>query len=187
MPVPSATTASSRFRLQAWRVVTCLLWLLAAFGILQYSVHVWQVAHALRSPGTGHDAHAALLRMVMWGSAYLACACVTLAVATGALLTRGWARVALRVVAVLLALWFLVTAIQYGARLMAFIHDSQMLLAQPHMADAARLLAARVRRSYEVTIALKAVAVPVLVWLAWRLGVPSVRGQFPAWPARKVG
>ena len=34
------------------------------------------------------------------------------------------------------------------------------------------------RRVYRITLGLKAIAIPVLLWLAWRLGTPAVRSQF---------
>lgn len=185
MPAQHAATTTSRFRPSIWRVVTWLLLLLAVFGIFQYSVHAWHVLATLRTLGES-DVHAAMTRMLAWDVAYLAGACVTLAAAAGALLRRGWARPVLRVVAGLLALWLLATAIMLGARWTSFNHHSSMLMAQSNLGEAGQALLARVRRSYIVAIALKAVAVPVLVWLAWRLGVPSVRAQFRPSPARKA-
>jgi hypothetical protein len=36
----------------------------------------------------------------------------------------------------------------------------------------------RSQRTYEVGLALKALAIPLLLWLAWQLGRPSVIAQF---------
>lgn len=185
MPKQSATTATSRFRPSIWRVVTWLLLLLTVFGIFQYSAQVWHVGAALHHADRA-EAQDALTRMMVWNVAYLAGACITLVATAGVLFRRSWARPALRVVAALLALWLLVTAIMMGAHLASFNHHSSMLLAQSDLGEAGRAMLARVRRAYLVGIVLKAVAVPILVWLAWRLGVPSVRAQFPASPARKA-
>lgn len=185
MSKPSTATATSRFRLSIWRVVTWLLLLLTIFGIFQYSVQVWHVGAAL-SDASRASAQDALTRMLVWNGAYLAGACITLVATAGALLRRGWARPALRVVAALLALWLLATAITMGAHLISFNRHSSLLLSQSNLGEAGKALLARVRRSYMVAIALKAVAVPILLWLAWRLGVPSVRAEFPVSPARKV-
>jgi hypothetical protein len=37
---------------------------------------------------------------------------------------------------------------------------------------------ARAERTWQVGLALKAVAIPLLLWLAWQLGRPAVRAQF---------
>jgi hypothetical protein len=39
-------------------------------------------------------------------------------------------------------------------------------------------MAALLPHSYLLALAMKAVAVPVLLWLAWRLGRPDVRARF---------
>lgn len=184
MPRQHTATTTPRFRLSAWRVVTWLLALLAVFGIFQYSVHGWHVLAGLRA-AHDDDTHAALAGIMSWDIAYLAAACITLAVAAGALFRRGWARPVLRVVAVLLALWLLVTAIMLARHWMSFDHHSQMLLAQSHLGQAGHELVARIQRRFLVGVVLKAVCVPILAWLAWRLGVPKIRAQFPVPPARK--
>jgi hypothetical protein len=37
---------------------------------------------------------------------------------------------------------------------------------------------ARAQRTWQIGLALKMVAIPVLCWLAWQLGQPLVRAQF---------
>jgi glucan phosphoethanolaminetransferase (alkaline phosphatase superfamily) len=173
MTEPSPT-APPRFA--PWRLACWVLLLLAALGILQYVDHAWQVAALLRD---ATDA-TALRHMLIWDIAYLAGACVVLSAAAGALLRREWARRLLRVVAALLAVWALVTAIAILAQWNAFQHVSAQLLAQPDTTAGDRALLAHARRVFMAGTALKLAAVPVLAWLAWRLGVPGVRAQFRA-------
>ncbi len=173
----SAVPPASRLGLSGWRVVTWLLLLLAVFGIFQYSVHAWQVAEWLRKGGQD-PSHAALTRMLAWDIAYLLGACITLTVAAAALLRRGWAWFALRVVAGLLALWLLVTALVLAAHWSGFSHRTEELMSLPKLADSARVLVERARRNYLVGMGLKLAAVPVLAWLSWHLGRAPVRGQF---------
>ncbi|HEX7339081.1 MAG TPA: hypothetical protein VF271_04010 [Rhodanobacteraceae bacterium] len=177
MAADSISPTPPRFRLQLWRVAVWLVLLLAVFGILQYCVHGWHVAQALQAPGNKH-AHDGLIGLLVWDVAYLVGACITLAVTASALMWRSWSRRALRIVAVIWALWFLATGILLAARYVAYLHHSEALLDGPQLSAAARALLDRVHRSYEVGIALKAAAVVVLAWLAWRLGMPAVCAQF---------
>jgi hypothetical protein len=163
-------------RFAPWRIVCWVLLLLAAMGILQYADHAWRVA-ALLHAGAGNDA-GALGRLLAWDIAYLAGACLTLSAVTGTLLRREWARRMLRVIAVLLAVWALATAIVMFAQWNAFQHVSADLLARPGTTAGDRAVLAHARRIFMAGTAFKLVAVPVLLWLAWRLGVPGVRAQF---------
>ncbi|HET7359914.1 MAG TPA: hypothetical protein VFJ04_07185 [Rhodanobacteraceae bacterium] len=162
-------------RFAPWRIVCWVLLLLAALGILQYADHAWRVGSLLHA-----GADPALRRMLAWDVAYLAGACITLGATAGALLRREWARRLLRVVAVLLALWALATGIAVLAQWSAFQHVSAQLLARPGTTADDRIVLAHARRVFIAGTALKLVAVPVLAWLAWRLGVPGVRSQFHA-------
>lgn len=157
-----------------------LVLLFSAFGILQYVRSVWRLVPHMQDPATQAAGHGSLAWALAWSLIYLLVACLTLSAATGALLRREWARRLLRVLAVLLALWALLTGINLLLHLNEFLRSSDALAALPGLDDASRALLARVRRSFVVGIALKLIAVPLLAWLAWRLGVPSVRTQFRA-------
>ena len=78
----------------------------------------------------------------------------------------------------MLSVWLLVTAIMLVAHWNSFSNHSAAVLAQTRPGDAGRVLLEHMQRRYLVAIILKAVGVPVLAWLAWRLGVPAVREQF---------
>ncbi len=168
--------APKRSRPVVWRIVTWLLLLLAIFGIFQYCTHAWLVVNLLRS-GRAADA-SPLVATLVWDIVYLIAACITVSVAAGALLRRGWARPALRVVAAVLCGWLLVTAIMLIAHWSSFNNHGNQLLAQAHLGEAGQVLLERVRRRYLVAMVLKIVGVPILAWLAWRLGAPVVREQF---------
>lgn len=167
-----------------WRLVCWMLLLLAAFGILQYVSHAWQVGALLRQPESMDGAHGTLRGMLAWDVVYLGGACLTLSATAGALLRREWARRLLRVVAALLALWALGTAVAMLAQWTAFQHASDELLARPGMTDEGRAALAHARRTFIIGFALKVAAVPLLGWLAWRLGIPAVRAQFQPRAAR---
>lgn len=164
-----------------YRILTWCLLLLAVFGVLQYSVHAWQVwAHM-----SGVDAHSrgALRVMLGWDAAYLLGACLTLSVSAGVLLRREWARRAMRVLALLLALWAGWTAWRWSGA----DHALAQLLARPDLDTLSRAAITHQRRALRIAMLLKVLAVPVLAWLAWHLGRPGVRAHFRgrgAHPAR---
>ena len=161
-----------------WRVVVWLLLLLAAFGCLQYFSHaelLWKQRQALAS---NLEASAALHVMLAWDIAYLLAACVLIVLCAGCILRQAWARPALRVAAALLALWMLASG---GAMLVqwpAFERASTDALGQLHGDPALRQALVHARHTYLAALVLKAVAVPVLLWLAWLLGRSLVRAQF---------
>ena len=159
----------------AWRIVVWLMLLLAAFGCLQYSLHAQQVWAALQTAGSA-DATSHLRGVLAWDLVYLAGALVIIVICAGAILRQAWSRVALQVVAVLLAIWALVS----GISLFAHWHeiDNAAALLPPGADEAAQQTVSRLRRNFEMAVALKFVAVPVLLWLAWRLSRPAVREQF---------
>jgi len=164
-----------------WRVVTWLFLLLAAFGCVQYARHAslaWAKAQAL-APGSTVAA-AALHRMLAWDIAYLLVALVFIVLCAGCILRQGWARIPLRVAACVLAVWVVVTGMLLLLQWQQFDRASADALAQLQADPALQQALLHARRSYQLALGLKVVAVPLLLWLAWRLGVPSVRAQFRA-------
>ncbi len=183
MPALADTPRAAGSPFAFWRLVTWLLLLLAVFGIFQYCVHAWRVG-GLLGTAAWEARHAELVRMLAWDVAYLIAACITVACATGALLRRGWARPALRVVAAVLALWLLVTTIMLLARWSTFSHQMDALVEGAAMSEVARSMVEHVRRQYLVAMVLKALCIPVLAWLSWQLGKPAVRARFMPRPRR---
>ena len=140
-------------RFGAWRVGTWIVLLLAAFGGVLY------------------------LRHGDWP--YLVGAFAVLIACAGCILRQPWARQALRVVALLLALWALATGGLMLAQWGQFATARAHALSQPQP-ELALLVIEQARRSFLLGLALKALLVPLLLWLAWQLGRPSVRAQFVA-------
>lgn len=109
---------------------------------------------------------------------YLAAAAMVILVAAGCILRQGWARPAMRVLGVVLALWALLSGGWMLSQWDRFEIARQHALAQPQLADFGLWLIARAQRTWQVALGLKALAVPLLLWLAWELGRPAVRMQF---------
>ena len=166
-------------RLAIWRVMVWALLLLAALGCLQYVRHaqqVWEQLHTL-APAEP-DAVAALHGMLGWDMAYLLAAFVLIVICAGGILCQAWARPALRVASCLLALWALVSGGLLLVQWSSFDHASADAIAQLQSDATLQQALLHARRSYRIALVLKAVAVPVLLWLAWQMGVPAVRAQF---------
>lgn len=148
-----ALAVAARPRFATWRVGAWMLLLLAAFGGVQY------------------------LRMGDWP--YFAGSMAVIVVCAGGILRLPWARPALRVVALLLVLWVLASGGLMEAQWDQFAQARARAQALPQP-DIMLLLIEQARRSYLLALALKAVLVPLLLWLAWQMGRPAVRGQFVA-------
>ena len=165
--------------LTIWRVLVWMLLLFAALGCLQYVRHaqlVWGQLQAL-APAQP-DAVTALRGMLAWDIGYLLAAFVLIVICAGCILRQDWARPVLRVASSLLALWALVSGGLLLAQWSSFDHASADAIAQLQSDAALQLALLHARRSYQIALVLKAVAVPMLLWLAWRLGLPEVRAQF---------
>ncbi|MFC4528877.1 hypothetical protein ISN76_17760 [Dyella halodurans] len=175
MPLTTQRDATRPSGFAVWRIVVWLMLLLAAFGCLQYALHAQQVWGALQTSGSA-EATAHLRGVLAWDLAYLAGAFAIIVVCAGAILRQAWSRVALQIAAVLLAIWALVS----GITLFAQWHnvDNAAALLQSGADEAAQQTLGRLRRNFAMAVGLKALAVPVLLWLAWRLSRPAVREQF---------
>lgn len=143
---------SSAHRFSAWMIGLWVLLLLAAIGCAQYLQHA--------------------------DYAYLLAGLVVIVVCVGGILRQAWARPVMRVLAVLLALWSLVSGVLMLQHAGDFERARQHALSQPQLAQIALWLIARAQRTWQVGIALKALAIPLLLWLTWTLGRPGVRVQF---------
>ena len=139
-------------RFAVWAMGPWILLLIAAMGCLQYLQHA--------------------------DYAYLAAAMVVIVICAGCILRQSWARSTMRVLAVLLALWALVTGVLMLQQWGEFARARQDALTQPQLGEVALWMIARAQRTYEVGLVLKAAAIPLLLWLSWQLGRPSVIAQF---------
>lgn len=155
--------------LAAWRIVIWLLLLFAAFGAVQYMNHGNAVWDELQRSPAGDVSHVPTLhRMLAWDAAYLLVAFVIIVLCAGGILRQAWSRAGLRGVSALLALWAVIS----GGLLLSTLRG----LFPP--GTSASAMVGLLPHSYLLALAMKAVAVPVLVWLAWQLGRPVVRAQF---------
>ena len=109
---------------------------------------------------------------------YLAAAAVTIVVCAGCVLRQGWARPALRVLCIVLALWALISGALMLGQWDRFAMARQHALAEPAMTEVALWLIARAQRTWQVALGLKAASIPLLIWLAWQLDQPAVQAQF---------
>lgn len=164
-----------------WRIVLWLILLLAAFGCLQYVHHAQQVWAHLQAlaPGDAQGA-SALHGMLAWDLAYLLAAFALIVLCAGGILHQAWSRLPLQGAAVVLAAWSALSGLWLFQQWHAFVQSASDMAAADgtQAAVALQALLDHARRSYRIGIALKAVSVPVLLWLAWRLGQPQVRAQF---------
>lgn len=109
---------------------------------------------------------------------YLFAAVVVIVVSAGCILRQAWARPTMQVLAVLLALWALLSGVWMLQHWGDFEVARQHALARPELGRIALWMIARAQRMWEVALALKVVAIPLLLWLAWSLGRAQVRAQF---------
>lgn len=149
--VRRAGTAPGR-RFSLWMIGLWVVLLLAALGCVQYLQHA--------------------------DYPYLLTGLLVIVVCTGCILRQAWARSPMRVLLVLLALWSLVTGVLMLLHAGDFDRARAQVMLQPQLAEVAQWMIARAERTWQVGIALKALAVPFLLWLAWQLGKPAVVAQF---------
>lgn len=175
VPTPAGPAPIAR-GFAPWRVAVWLLLLLAAFGCVQYVSHAqWLWAQRATVP----PADSSVLRdMLAWDAGYFLAAFALIVLCAGCILRQAWARTPLRVACGLLALWALVGAGMMLARWAQFDHASADALAQFGNDALLRGAVLHAQRVYRITLALKAIAVPLLLWMAWRLGTPVARMQF---------
>lgn len=156
-----------------WRMLTWILLLAAAFGSVQYIRHAQAVWDALQkvSPAGGDSQQiiAGLHALLGWDIGYLIGAFVVVVACAGCILRQAWARSVLRMVALLLCVW-----VAYGGVMLWHqwqgVDPASMQEGQQLMADFGRVL--------RINLILRAISVPLLLWLAWQLGQPAVRLQF---------
>lgn len=150
------------FKFSTWGIVFWVLLLLAAFGALQY-------VKLMASDAPQELKSVAYL--------YLATAFAIIVVCAGCILRQEWARQAMRILAPLLVLWLLVSGGQMLMGWGQFEKERELVTGQP-MADMLLLMIDQAQRTYVFSLIFKAVMVPVLLWLAWRLGQPAISLQF---------
>lgn len=173
---PKTGIHTARRGISAWRVATWLLLLLAAFGCVQYAGHAqWLWTIRAQVPASEQ---AALHGALAWDAAYFVAAFVLIALCAGCILRQAWARVPLRVAVALLALWALVSGGLMASQWLQLERSSADAIAHLASDDRLRMAILHARRSFRIALVLKLAAIPALLWVAWRLGVPGVRAEF---------
>lgn len=152
MPLAPNVAGAANRRFAPWAIGPWVLLLLAAIGFVQYLRHAEYL--------------------------YLGVAFAIIVVCAGCILRQAWSRPAMQLLALLLAAWSLVTAVLMLQQSGDFEIARQHARAQPQLGEMALWMIARAQRTWQVGIALKLVAIPALLWLAWQLGRPTVRAQF---------
>ena len=153
MPLAMHADAAPARRFSAWPIGVWILLLLAATGSVQYLQHAEYT--------------------------YLLAALLIIVVCAGCILRQAWARPIIQVLAVLLAVWALVSGVLMLQQWGDFETAQQHALAMPpQLGDIALWTIARAQRTWQVGLALRAVGVPFLLWLPWQLGRPVARAQF---------
>jgi hypothetical protein len=155
-----------------WRMLVWVLLLLAAFGGVQYVQHAQEVWGVLKTlPAGDETASAALHGMLAWDLGYLAVAFLLVVVCAGCILRQAWARPILRVIALALCVWSAYRGLLLWQQWSA-LNEANAALQGGQLTDLRHVLLAG--------LGLRAIAVPVLLWLSWQLGQPAVRLQFKA-------
>lgn len=164
-----------------WRLVTWLILLLSAYGCLTYGVHANEVWKVMRSvPTTNADDIAQLRGMLAWDVGYLVAAFALVVICAGAILRQDWSRPSLQVASVLLAIAAVVGGVSQAAKWHAFSQAVKATDAQTSLDTASEMALTHLHRSVLMAMGIRALAVPVLLWLAWWLGRPQTRSQFHA-------
>lgn len=151
MPLAMRTDTATR-RFAPWAIGPWVLLLLAGMGFVQYLQHAEY--------------------------AYLLAALLVIVVSAGCILRQPWARSTMQVLAVLLAAWALVSGVLMMQHWGDFEIARQHARAQPQLGPIALWMIARAQRTWQIGLALKALGIPSLLWLAWQMGRPAVRAQF---------
>jgi hypothetical protein len=152
MPLAIRTDTAAARRFAPWAIGPWVLLLLAGLGFVQYLRHAEY--------------------------AYLLAALLVIVVSAGCILRQAWARSTMRLLAVLLASWALASGVLMLQHWGDFEIARQHAWAQPPLGPIALWMIMRAQRTWQIGLALKALGIPLLLWLAWQLGRPAVHAQF---------
>lgn len=180
MPLTVRNSGAPRQGIAFWRIVVWLMLLLAAYGCLQYALHAEQLWRVLQTlPASAAEDIAQLRKMMAWDVSYFVLATAVVVICAATILHQAWARPCLQVACVLLAVaWGLVGGLMLLSHWREFSQAVSLTQLQSPLDQASQMALAHVRRTFLVAMATKVVGTPVLLWLAWWLGRPSVRASF---------
>lgn len=182
MPVVMSVDRPARPRgLVIWRILVWLLLLICAFGCLQYLQHgerVW--AQLQTQPPLAPSEVDTLHGMLAWDIGYLLAAFVLIVICAACIMRQAWARPCLRVAAVVLVCWLLVSGYFQLRDLQTLGSSTAAIVAQAQQqgtAGATQFMA-KLERGYQLALVFKALGLLAFAWLAWTLGKPATRAQF---------
>lgn len=182
MPVVVSPAQPARPRgLIIWRIVVWLLLLFSAACCLVNAHHLQLVWGQLQSPiPMDVGSTDALHRMIGWDSAYLLTAFLLIIISAGCILLQGWARPVMRIVLVFLVIWLASRGWTQVQGLHAIQANEITLQSQVQTTAIAAIEQnmAALRRGYQFALLIDLLALPLLLWLSWKLGKPAVRAQF---------
>jgi len=153
-----------------WRMLTWVLLLAAGCAGVLNMRHAQKVWAALQALPAGDEQIPLLHTMLSWDAGYLIGAFVVIVPAAGCILRQSWARAVLRTVALVLCVWLAYRGVQAW-------HEWTMLVEQVRGA-AVTQQSQGFERPLLLQLALQAISIAGLLWLAWQLGQPAVRLQF---------
>ena len=180
MPLTVRNDTGRREGFAFWRIFVWLILLLAAYGCLQYMAHATQLWNALKPlPASDTGDISQLQKMLAWDVLYFIGAFALVVICAGTILRQAWARAALQVACVLLAVgWGLAGGVMLFSQWREFSQAVAATNAQSSLDTASQLALDHMHRSFLIAMGVKIAGAPVLLWLAWWLGRPHIRSQF---------
>jgi hypothetical protein len=163
-----------------WRMIAWVLLLVAGFGCVQYIQHAQQLWGVLKTLPAGDSdidkAHA----MLAWDAGYFIVAFAVIIASAGCILRQAWARPVLRVISLVLAVWAAYRAVLawYDQHMLSVVGQTLVKIGRSSPEQIAE--SEHAQHLLLISAGIGAVAVVVLLWLAWQLGQPAVRLQFRA-------
>jgi hypothetical protein len=163
-----------------WRMIVWMLLLVAGFGCVQYVRHVQQLWGVLQTLPAGDSDIDQVRVMLAWDAGYFVVAFAVIVVSAACILRQAWARPALRVLSLALAVWAAYRAVVawYQWHMLTVIGPT--LLAMGRSTPGQLAETQHMQNLLLISAGVGAAAVVVLLWLAWQLGQPAVRLQFRA-------
>ncbi len=163
-----------------WRMIAWVLLLVAAFGCVQYIRHAQQLLGVLQTLPAGDSDIDKAHTMLAWDAGYFIVAFAVIVVSAGCILRQAWARPVLRVLSLALAVWlaYRVVLAWYQWHVLTLVGPA--LAAMGHATPEQLAETQHMQHLLLISAGAGAIAVVVLLWLAWQLGQPAVRLQFRA-------
>jgi len=163
-----------------WRMIAWVLLLVAALGCVQYIQHAQQLWSVLQTLPAGDSDIDKAHVMLAWDGGYFIVAFAVIVASAGCILRQAWARSALRVLSLLLAVWAAYRSVLAWYQWRALASVSTVLTSMGQSAPEQAAQVQHLQKLSLISASIGGVAALVLLWLAWQLGQPAVRLQFRA-------